>query len=363
MISIPFFKKAPKSFLGIDVGTSSIKIVDLAKRGTTPKLENYGEFKALSFPEKPLRTFFKDTFFLSTQEVSKAIRAVLKEAGIKTREVNFSIPDFCSFFTSFKLPPLTKSELPQAVKYAARSYIPLSLVEVTLDWSIISGAVSDKEKNPIEVLVVAIPNEVINQYREIATLSGLGLKALEAEAFALARALARDETRLISLVDIGARSTIVSILEGEILKSSHSFNISGNEITEVFAKGLNIDYNKAEELKMKYGLIFKDADKIVSQQKIREFLLPFIDLILAEIKKVFRDFYQREGKEVEVVRLAGSSSLMPGLIEYFAERLGKEVLIADPFSGFSYPPILEDILKKNGPGYSVAVGLALKGLE
>ncbi len=360
----PFkIKTTPKSFLGIDIGTSVIRVVELSRKGQTLKLNNYGEIKASSIQKAPFRTIERDSLFLSNHEISSVIKAIMAEAAIQSKEVNFSIPDFSSFFTNFELPPMTQKELESAVKYEARSYIPLPLSEVTLDWTIVEGAVANRTRSPLEILVVAIPNEVINQYQEIAFLCNLKIKSLEAEAFALSRSLTKDENKnekkTTCIVDIGARSTTCNILEGGVLKLSHSFNISGNELTEILSKSLSVDYDKAEVLKKDMGIVGGDK----ASQNIRDILLPLIDLVLAEIKKILFNFYQQKGKEVEKVILAGGTVMLPGLKEYFAEELKKEVSIANPFSKIVFPPVLEQTLKDMGPSYGIAVGLAMKGLE
>ena len=195
------FKLRPKRFLGIDIGTSFIRMVEMGRRGRTYQLENYGEINTSAFKEQAFRFFYKNTLSLSNKEVAVGIRALCREAGIETKEVNFSIPDFCSFFTSFKLPSMGEDEVPQAVRYHVRPYIPLPLNEVTLDWFIIEGKPS---KTPLKILVVAIPNEVINQYQEIAELANLRLRILEPEVFALARASVKEdkEKKIVGLVDI-----------------------------------------------------------------------------------------------------------------------------------------------------------------
>ena len=375
MIRFPFkIKKTPKNFLGIDIGTSSIRVVELGRKGQTRELKNYGEIKIQSLQKSAFRTIEEDTLLLSDREIARAISAIMRETGIQTREVNFSIPDFASFFTNFELPPMSEKELPQAIRYEARSYIPLPLSEITLDWSVVQGDVSNKAKTALKILVVAIPNEIINQYQKIASFSGLEMKALEAEAFALARSsitqaqrrveknersLSKNEKRVISVIDIGARSTTCNILEKGILKISHSFNLSGNELTEVLSRSLKVGYEAAEELKGSMGLIMVEEP----ERNVREILLPLVDSIISEIKKIFQGFYQQEGKGVEKVILAGATALLPGLKEYFAEELKKEVEVSNPFEGMAYPPILEETLKEMGPAYTVAVGLALKGLE
>ncbi len=337
--------------MGIDIGTSAIKLLELGRRGKGIQLDNYGEIKTPSVR--------RDVLLLSNQQMARAIKAILREAGMQSRAVNFSIPDFSSFFTSFELPPMSAKELESAVRFEARSYIPLPLSEITLDWQVVEGQVLNKTKNPLKILVAAIPNAVISQYQEIASVCGLEIKALEAEVFALSRSLAKNEAKITAIIDIGARSTTCNIFEKENLKISHSFNVSGNELTEILSRSLKVDYEKAEELKKKAGLFgFEDEAK-----DVKAVLLPLIDSIVAEMKKTFKNFHQQESREVEKLILAGGSALMPGLKEYFFQEFAKEIEIANPFKGILFPPILSDTLKEMGPSYAIAVGLALKGLE
>lgn len=358
----------PKKSLGIDIGTSSIKIVELSRRGERRKLENYGEITASVLYQKPFRTFEKSTLLLSSQDVSRAIKAVIEEAKIKTRRTVFSIPDFSSFFTSFELPPMTKAELPQAVRYEASHHVPLPLAEVTLDWQVTEDGVSNQKNTKLKILLVTVPNEVINQYREITEISRLKLLALEAEVFGLLRSLIKEEKRAVLLVDIGARSTTCSIADKSRLKMSYSFDMSGNELTKVISKGLGVDYKTAENLKEKYGIISAPPPDATHPSpspapEVRQILLPLVDVILKEIEKISQSFYQTEGKEIQKIILAGASALLPGLKEYFQNHFKKEIEIADPFSNLFYPPILEKTLKEMGSSYAIAVGMALRGLE
>ncbi|MDD2732107.1 MAG: type IV pilus assembly protein PilM [Candidatus Pacebacteria bacterium] len=353
----------PKNFLGIDIGSSAIRIIEMGMKGSVPKLENYGELdmsvvKSDSSEKTGLKEE-KDTILLSEKDTAVIIKAILKEARISTKEVNFCIPDFSSFFTSFEIPTMKEEEIAEAIRYEVRPYIPLPLSEITLDWLITEG---EPGRTPLKVLVVAIPNKVIDQYQEIAELSNLRLKALEPEVFALARALVPENgDKIIAIIDIGARSTICSIVDKGVIKTSHSFNIGGNELTDKLARSLNIDYNKAEELKKKYGLSSAGGDE--GNDDIRKVLIPLIDLVLDEIKKAFRNFYQNEGKEVEKIILTGGLAHMPSLREYFSQELKKGIEISNPFTTISYPAVLKDLLEKRGPSYAVAVGLVLKGLK
>ena len=353
------FQIRSKSFLGVDIGTSSIKIVEMSRWGRRRRLENYGEIQAQSLYEKPFRTFEKSTLTVASADVVRAIKAILREAKIKTNKAYFAIPDFSTFFTSFTLPSMTEEELPQAVSYEARQHIPLPLQEVTLDWQIIKSNQRAAQKSAsIEILLVAVPNEIIQQYQQIAEDSQLELLSLEAEVFGLTRALIseREKKETVVLVDMGARSTTINIIDKGVLKISHSFDTSGNDLTNVIAKGLNLDYREAEKAKKKDGLL-------PSESKVRESILPLIDLILNEIKKIIPSFYRTEQKEIQRIILAGCTALLPGIGDYFHKSLGKPTEIANPFTDIYYPPILEDTFKKIGPSYAIAIGIALHGLE
>lgn len=351
-----FFKITPKGFLGVDIGTFSIKIVEMSKAGRRKRLENYGEIQAEALYEKPFRTFEKSTLTVSQNDVVRAVTAVLREAKIKNTQAYFSIPDFSSFFTTFKMPAMTEEEIPQAVTYEANQHIPLPLKEVTLDWQIIEKA--NTKGGEMKVLLVAVPNEIIEQYQEIASQAKLELISLEAEVFSLARALINEaeKDQVVCLIDIGARSTTVSIIDKGVLKISHSFDTSGNDLTSVIARGMSLDYGEAEEIKKKQGLLN-------STNQAKEAILPLIDLVIDEIRKIAGSFQQAEGKEIQRIILAGGTALMPGLSQYVAQELKKPVTIANPFNNLYYPPILENNLKTMGPSYAIAVGTALRGLE
>jgi type IV pilus assembly protein PilM len=357
------FRIIPKKFLGIDIGTSSIKLVELSRWGERKKLENYGEIRATALYKEPFRTFEKSTLLLSDENISKAIHAVLKEAKITTRKAVFSIPDFSSFFTSFELPAMTREELSQAVLYEAKRYVPMPLGEVTLDWQAVDNLASKERSAQLKILLVAVPNEIINQYRSIAQMTDLELLALEAEVFGLLHSLAAEEKEPVALLDIGAQSSTSSIIFQKTLRTSHSFDLSGNALTEQVSRSLSIDYGKAEEVKEKYGLLPNKRIDSKKNIEIREVLTPLIDVILRETNKTCVDFHQKEGREIKRVVLAGGTALLPGLKEYAQEYFKKEVEIANPFVNILYPPILEETLKKMGPSYAIAVGMALRGIK
>ena len=208
--------------------------------------------------------------------------------------------------------------------------------------------------------MVAVPNEVIGQYKEIARLCRIQLLAMEAEVFGIIRSLpSRDKEGLLCLIDIGAKSTTCSIVENSALKKSHSFDLAGNDLTFQIAKSFSMDYKAAEEIKRKEGM----SKAPQNGRGAREIIIPLVDEVMREVSRITAEFSQTKGKQVQKYILAGGTALMPGLAEYFSDSLGKEVEVPNPFSRVFYPPILEKELKEMGPAYVVAVGMALRGFE
>jgi len=318
-------------------------------------LENYGEIKSASLLKEAFRTNGGGGYLPSNHFASRAIRAILEEAKIKTKAAIFSIPDFSTFFVSFDLPPMAESEISDAVRFNAPQYIPLSISETTLDWRLISGTPGDN-RSGLKVLVVAVANQVVQEYQRVARMAGLELYALEAEALAVVRSLVKDNKKITCLIDIGVQSTTVNIVDNGILKKSFSFDFAGNQLTYAVATALDKEYSVAEEIKRREGLLSKEKN-------VSETLYLLIDPLLAELKKIINEFSQTEGKEIGEISLTGGTANLPGLKEYFEGALKKNIQIPNCFADFLYPPILTETLKEMNPRYSVAIGVAMGGLE
>ncbi len=345
----------PKNMIGIDIGTASVKVVEVSRWGQGKTLENYGEIKSGALYKEPFRNVEKGNYMLSNYFVSRAVRAILDEAKIKTKAAIFSIPDFSTFCTSFELPPMSANELKDAVYYNAPQYIPLPITETTLDWKLIGGTPGDKQSS-LKIFLVAIPNQIIQDYQTVAQLAGIELYAVEAEALGLVRALVKENKNCVCIIDIGVQSTTINIVEKNNLKNSYSFDFAGSQLTYSISSALGLGHVEAEELKNREGLTS-------SREEISKTLYLLIDPLLIEVKKILGDFYQQEGKEVDTIYLTGGTSGLPGLREYFSEVLKKKVEVPNCFSELLYPPILGETLKNMAPSFSVAMGVALGGLE
>lgn len=274
----PFKMFFPKKMIGIDIGASSLKLVELSRLGDGKTLENYGEIKSEFISKEPLLNSQKSGNLLSGDVISKAIKGILQEARIRTKPVIFSIPDFFTFCTSFDIPRMPEKEIASAVRYNASQYITLPISEVTLDWKIIPGPANDKTA-PLKVFLVAVPNQVVEEYQKIAAASGLEIYALEAEAFGLARALVKNSKKTVCLMDMGVQSSTVNIIDNGFLRRSYSFNFHSGQLSKAVSSVLNISMQEAEEIKNKEGIIS-------SKKGVAQTLYPLIDPLVREIKMI-----------------------------------------------------------------------------
>lgn len=352
----PFFKKEKDKLLGIDVGSSAIKIVELSSQKGQVKLDNYAFCSLLPFYESFKKGKAQEPILFSPKQLSQIILAILKEAKIRSRQAFFSLPSFATFFTSFNIPLMSEEEANEAIRFEARKYVPLPLSEVTLDWVIIEEKPLAGKQPFLKVLLVAVPNDIIAQYRSIAENSKLDILSLEAEVFAFVRSLTKQLKKTTMIVDIGAQTTTCNLVDNRVLKISHNIDLAGNEFTDRISKTTGLSWKEAEEIKKREGL--KSGN-----EQIKSALYPLIDLIIGEINKLNNLLYQSEGKQTERYILVGGSSLLPGLREYFQKKLKKEIIFGTVFDGFLFPPILNETLKELGPIFSVAVGMAFKGIK
>jgi type IV pilus assembly protein PilM len=355
-ISFPSLKFTKKSYLGIDIGTSAIKIAELSKRKNRKNLENYGEIRSEFLYGKIYRTSKGKDVFLSNEEIAKAIKEIISTAKMKSRDATFALPDFASFFTRFDLPPMTKEELPEAVKFAARRYIPLPLSEVVLDWQVLKERQISKNKRQFHILLIAVPLRTVQQYQEIANKAELENFALEAEVFSLIRALIKEkeaEKKSVCLIDIGAQTTSVSIVEKGNLLISRSFDdFSGNILTTQISRSLNVSLEEAEDLKTRFGLTERPED-------LKSIMLPLINNFIDKVKRILEEYSREADKgSVEQIILTGGGANLLGLKEYLTSEILSEVKISNPFGDIFYPSVLEDKLEEMGASFSVAIGAA-----
>jgi len=367
MLDFLNFKKKDTSFLGIDLGTNGVKIVQLGFEERRARLENYVIVENLERQDIG-QNINEHISSIPINKIAKNLAETIKETGITAKKVTMSVPISSAFSSVVYLPNMADDEIPKAVNFEARRYIPIPLSEVVFGWNIISkeevtesnkNSKSLKENGKIKVLLVAIPKETTNKYASIARLLKLELVALETESFSLARSLIGKRSGTFTIIDIGDRSTDITIVEnGNVLLGHSVSGIGGLEITKIISHGLNIDFQRAELLKRDMGSKLKSSNKNIS-----EIILPIVSVIVSETKKINNAYSRTNKKEVQKIILTGGSSNIAELVNSVYDGLKIAVEIGNPWENIAYNKVLSEKLKQLSPHFSVAIGLALRGPE
>lgn len=339
--------KSNKNYIGVDIGTFSIKVVELSARKNSVVLENYG------FSEKKVADHLERK--LDVEYCARTITEICKKSGIITKNAVAALPTFSVFSSVINLANIPAKALDSAVRWEAKKIIPLSLEEMVLDWKKIKNDEKVKDKN-IKVLITAAPRVLVNQYIEIFKKAQISLLSLETETFSLVRSLLGNDKSTVMIVELGATTTDISIAHNSIPMLNRSIDVGGISITKIISKSLKTDLDKAEQFKYDLGINAVASNNGKMLQAILEIIAP----ILNEIKYAINLFKIKNGLEVEKIILSGGSALLSDLASYLSKELDKTVIIGNPWSRVYYKGEYKSILDEIGPRMSVAVGLAMR---
>jgi len=345
----------PNGKLGIDIGTASIKIIELENKNGHFSLTNYGLFE-LKGSTNAAGVAGQNILRLPDDEIVWGIKEVIKKANIKSVNVIASIPSFSTFSTVIRMPYLSEQDLARAIPFEAKKYIPIPLDEVNMDWSIIEAAQNknNPEKPMVDVFLAAVPKVETLRYQRIMQNAGLALKAIELENSALIRGLIGNDLSPIVVVNIGGRSTSILIVSKGYERIGHNYEIGGFEITKSIARSLNISPEKAEELKKKMGLNQND-DNIIQQA-----MTSLVDMMVFETNKTIANYEEFSGQKVTKVMLVGGMVNMPNFLNYFKQKLNREVFAGNPMARVVIPQDLNKIVGEISSTFAVATGLAMR---
>lgn len=354
-----------KSVLGIDVGPSSIKIVQLKKKKGRAILETYGELSLGPYAGMEIGRATN----LPTDKIGQAVIDILRESNTTTNKCGISIPMGSSLVSFIKLPKVDEKQLAQMIPLEARKYIPVPISEVTLDYLVIprnesiASEYQNSEEKPeektIDVLLVVIHNDAIAKNKEITNIAKLDTAFSEIEIFGSMRSVLEPGTAPQMIIDFGSNSTKIYIIERGILRTSHMISRGSQDITLAISKSLGITIDEAEKMKREKGLNRKGTE----QFDINEITSLTLDYIFSEVGRVLLNYQKVNGRNISKVFLTGGGVLLKGLKEKAESSFSVPVVLADPFSKVEYPAFLEVVLKQAGPSFAVAIGLALRRLQ
>ncbi len=360
-----FGKKNHNTFVGIDIGSSYIKVTQLKKENGQIILETYGEVALGPYDNDRAAG---ELTSLEPEQMVEAIKNLLEQANVTSQNAVISISSATSLIFILKLPKISERELSGVVENEARKYIPVPLTEVTLDWWIIPekeiygdeySQSANTKQTDVDVLVAAVRNEVIDRYNNISSSLGIfNTPQYEIETFSAIRSSFKHELSPVMLIDFGASGTRIAIVEHGVIRKFHSVSRGSAYLSSSLSKSLQIDFEEAEKLKREVGL-----DKTHKNEDAYNIINTGTNFIFSEIKNILFDFEREYKKPVAKIILTGGGSLLNQFKEQLESKYDITTVFADPFSQAISPDFLEAVLEKAGPEFVVSVGLALQGLK
>jgi type IV pilus assembly protein PilM len=345
-----------KSCLGVDIGTTTIKMVEVTAGKRGPRITNYGMLESSGYLARANQALQTSGLKIFEKDAVALLRALIKQLGTSTKDAIASLPPFDVFMTIVDFPAMDPKDVAKALVYQAKQYVPMPLSEVALDWMKIADYQDEKGFAHQKILLISVPQEQIKKYQHMFEAAGLRLRALEIESLSLARIFAGDPTPTI-VVDIGSRSTNIVFMEKGVLAWGAQSDIAAASLTQALVTSLGINPMRAEELKRERGISGTGPN-----YELSTIMMPFLDGIVNEVKKATYSYRQQfsTASTAERVVLAGGGANLSGIEKYFEKEFGIPVVKVAPFSRFEYPDTIAAFVPELGAPMAVALGLGMK---
>ncbi len=351
-----FKKKEVKSYLGIDLGGSLIKLVQLENVNNKAKLVTFG------YAEKPIYDVSTD-FLDYPDKIAEILVDLCKQAGTTTNKVITALPASSVFSSIINLPDIKKQDInnkekmEESVRYEAKKVIPLPLEEMIIDWKYLPR---ENNNDTVQVLLTGAAKKLVKKYVDIFRRAQLELVSLETESFGLTRSLIGNDKSVIMIVDIGATSTYILIVDNGIPFLDRTINVAGMNISKVIADTLDIPVEFADQFKADYS-----NSNFAKDKKLPEVIEEAFSSIIHEINYCFNLYKQDEygGQKIEKIILSGGTSGLPNIIDYLSKLLNIPVFIGDPWARVIYPKEMKPLLNEIGSRFAVSIGLAMRDID
>ena len=335
--------------VGIDVGSSSVKVVEIEETARALTLRTYGELQLGPYGNTALGEMVE----LDQKKRVEAIVDVIREAGVTASQGTLIIPLSVSFMTVIPLTMRENEDLASKVVVEARKYIPLPLTDVALDWTELKTA--DQTNGGLkEVLLAAIEHSTVRDYKETLEAIGMASAPSEIEAFSLVRALNRSDDTTLAVIDLGARTSKLYIARDGMIERVHRSSWGGTAITKRLSELRSVSFEEAENMKRSYQ---DGAEFATDTAKASASVL---DSVFMEFKRLLDQYEAREGTPIGRVVLSGGVSSFPPMVAYAQDALSRQVSIGNPFDKLAYPAFMEDTLATIAPSFGVSIGAALR---
>lgn len=344
MLGLDILKENTEYF-GLDIGTSSIKAVQLKRA--------FGKFELISFGSAPMpEGISQSDSDIDKKRVAEEVKKLVHSMHLVTKNVIVSLPGDAIFTTVINIPKMPAPELKKAVQYQAEQNIPLKISEVKIDWQVIAEVPA---KNELMIMIIAASQAKTQKMMDICEEADLELAAVEINAIATSRSLQTSEP-LYMIVDIGTYVSELTVVRNGIASVIRSIPVGGQVITRAIAQGLGMEEDQAEQFKIKFGIL---QDKMEGQ--LYKASKSILNNLKEEIDRSMKYYSSQFNENIPLIKLTGGGSKTLGIQNFLTEGLGVNVVYGNPWSMIVHKPDITNQLNANAFDFSVAVGLAMRG--
>lgn len=344
-----------KGVAGLDIGSSSIKMVELEGKANNLSLVSLG------YENLPDDTII-DGQIMELNVVSDVIQSVCSNHQVNAEKVVTGVSGHSVIIKNIVLPPMSADELEESIDWHAEEHIPYDLADVSLDYQITAS-----NSDATHVLIAACKRERIDNVRQAVQLAGKEPVAIDVDTFALQNCYELnynpDESQVVTLLNIGASTMNVNIVKGTRSLFTRDITVGGSQFTDVLQRSLGLSYQQAEAVKRGVS----HAVEGIEEKSIEPLMNNVTEIVAMEIQKTF-DFYRATTEDnhtvVQKILISGGGSKLAGLAQDLSARLELPVEVLDPFRNIKVdarkfdPDYLSEIM----PEMAVAVGLAMRGV-
>jgi type IV pilus assembly protein PilM len=347
--------KKSKPLVGLDIGSSSIKAVELSKtkRG----------YQLTGFAVEPLGPdSVVDGAIMDAPVVAGAIKKIMTSGKFRPKTVSTGISGHSVIVKRVVVPAATPDEVEPSIQMDMEQYIPFDVAEVNMDYQVVGPGTTSADEAGMDVVLVAAKKDKIQNHTNVISLAGRNPGVVDIDAFALQNAFEAnygvDPRGTIALLNIGASLMNINITKAGMPLFVRDVSVGGNQYTDILQKELQLNFQEAEDLKL--GRTGRGEAEMV-----QPLLESITDMLIMEVQKTF-DFFRETypSEAINRVLISGGTSHMHGLAEKIQETFGYPTEVMDPFRSITVSPKVNAAkVTSLGPALAVAVGLALRGFD